>query len=134
MSNTLLRASAATMAYAHGQIKDKELFANQFMKNKKGTTEKHYIMDNWGATTSLRYSMGLYNLFGNAGDEEKMAVKDFVDNNPLPTVEPGATLEYVKQSLAREDMEGDNNLVNHLQPEEITSPHQPSNHSILGMR
>ena len=107
ISNTLIRASAATIAYSHGLINNVEEFANEFMKNRKDTSQKHYIMKHWSSNVSRKYSMGLYNIFGycNANDVEKVKVFSSNASEIKKQIDPKEMLNYVQDVLQKISLE-----------------------------
>ena len=107
ISNTLIRASAATIAYSHGLINNVEEFANEFMKNRKDTSQKHYIMKHWSSNVSRKYSMGLYNIFGycNANDVEKVTVFSSNASEIKKQIDPKEMLNYVQDVLQKISLE-----------------------------
>ena len=96
ISNALLRVSGATLLYRLGKIPDMKDFANNFMKNREGTTLKYYIMNTkQAAKSALDYSVGLYNILNDKKRESHCPkLKEFAQK-PLADV----SIEELKVEL-----------------------------------
>ena len=65
ISNCLPRATVVSYAFKCGMVEDLEGFANNFMKHRSKTLQKHDHVKHFAAHQTLKYSMNLYNIFGN---------------------------------------------------------------------
>lgn len=72
ISNCLIRAACVSYSIKHGRVENIDHFANQFMKHKTKTLQKHYHVKHFSSAKTLRYSMNLSNIFGTATCFENM--------------------------------------------------------------
>ena len=97
ISNTLVRASAVTYLYKAGLIDNMEEFANSFMKHKTSTSQKHYLVKHFATQTTMKYSMGLHNLFGNNTYSSERKLEEMSASiKKVPEANFDAVLTYIK--------------------------------------